>query len=233
MRRSLISKIALALALIAAGYFGALALRTNLLAEQGNQWGSWQSRKQFDADKAAIAAEREKPRFKGVIDGIFITPGGSIPSEYTTAKELCGTQQSKVVSWDKAGQLDLTLDLPKEYTLQEPNMDTVVVACGDTVFNARRAYHFKQHEPLREQGELVIGRSLIRYDEVDTAVDRPEIMNISGRDVVVIGPITDDGAGQNMRAYFPEPFGKTFIQAYNMPRKDFLELVTLVASSTH
>ncbi len=213
------SKIVLAIALIVTGYFGAQAMRAELQARP-------RPLSAIDEADIALKMEANKPRFIGDIDGIFIAPQGTpVPEHYTTYEDVCGNQYGKSVPWSQAGELDLTLDLPEDYVLNEDALYTDVVACGDTVFVAHRGYTTKS-------GEVSIGRSLFDHDELDVAVDRPKIEHINGRDVVIIESLTSDGIFQGSYAYFPETFGKTFISANSMPQAEFRDLVALVASST-
>lgn len=218
------SKIILALALIASGYFGAQALRTNLEAAHPRQ--PQQLTANLDAIDRALHAERVKPRFVGDVSGIFIAPDNTeVPPQYATFDRICKGEQGRSVPWEQAGELDLQLELPDTYVLQKDDINTDVVACGDTVFVARRVYS-------TPSGDVIIGRSRFDYDQVDVAVDRPKAEHINGRDVVIVDPLTPDGTFQNAYAWFPEPFGKTFISAVSLSQADFRELVALVASST-
>jgi hypothetical protein len=218
----------LSVAIAAAGFIAASAIRTSLWAEGQPRGDASQARV-----LAQIEAERLRPRFTGEIGGIFLAPQGTtVPERYVTNEDICGSNPSNVVPWDDAGELDLHLQLPSEYRLLSADMDTVVVECGGTVFNARRKYEFRPHDPKQEVAEVIIGRVRTTNDEVDVAVDRPKVMTFAGSQVVVIEPITEDGKWQTMEAYMPEAFGGTFVHAYNMPRADFLTLVELVASNS-
>jgi hypothetical protein len=207
---------------VGAGFVGAVALRTTLTAEEKNP----NKIVGLDAIEKAARAEEKKPKFAGDIDGMFLAPAGTpVPETYVTFDDVCTTPFSEEVSWDRAGELDLKLDLPKEYVLQPDHENTGVIACGDTVYTARRVYTAKS-------GWATIGRSYLTTEEVDVAVDRPKILHINGRDVVMIEPMTAEGTFQNSYAWFPEPFGDTFVYGHGLSQNDFTALVKLVASST-
>jgi hypothetical protein len=219
------SKVILALALIASGYVGANALRTNLQAEE--ELRSFEPPANFAKLESALYAERKMPRFVGDIDGIFLAPEGiPVPETYTTFEKLCGEQRGTSVPWERAGELDIELALPEKYVFQHDDINTDVVACGDTVFVARRVY------TTPSGGEVIIGRTLFGSSELDVAVDRPKIVYISGREAVVVEPLTEEGFLQTGYAWFPEPFGKTFINTLNLSRSELNELVAIVAAST-
>lgn len=221
MTFSLAHKVLLGIALVATGYFGAQAMRATLEARQEAPRGL------FDEADIAVKAEATKPRFVGDVGGIFIAPEGTpVPERYTTFEDTCGDQWGKNVSWEEAGELDFAIPLPATYAFQPDDINTAVVACGDTVFIARRVY------TTASGGEVIIGRTLFDYSDIDVAVDRPTTQRIADRDVVLIEPITESGVFQNAYAYFPETFGKTFVHASNLSRSEFRELVAMVASST-
>ena len=217
---SITSKIVLAIALIVTGYFGAQAMRANLEARPRQMSA-------IDEADIALKVEANKPRFVGDVGGIFIAPEGTpVPEQYATYESLCGEQFGKSVPWNRAGELDFDITLPEGYVLQTNDINTDVVACGDTVFVARRVYN------VPSGGQAIIGRTLLTYSDTSVAVDRPQARHINGRDVVVVEPLTNSGLFQNAHALFPEPFGITFIDAIDMSSSEFNKLVAYVASST-
>lgn len=184
---------------------------------------------------AALAIERNKPRFSGDIGGIFLAPHGvPVPEKYTSFEDVCGLEPSSItIPDDQAGQLTLDLELPTEYAIQKDDMDYGVVACGNGVpYIAKKTYTYDDSIKGHSQALIIIGRTVLNYDEIDTASDRPKVMKIAGRDVVVIEPLTEDGFLENGIAMIPESFGLTFVHTSSLPREEFMKLVELVASST-
>lgn len=223
--KRLIAALSLWAALGFVGFFGARFLRTTLLADPERLMP-------IPDHSALLAAERQKPRFVGDIAGIFLAPRGEpVPEHYVTYEDVCDSQPAIEVSPQRAGMLALPLKLPSEYILVEDSLNTGVIACGNTVSGARWQYD----GPRQSTGivpYIVIGRSLFTHDEIDVAVDRPTSTVIGGREAVVLEALTPDGYDQHARAWFPEPFGYTFIQATDLPHADFMTLAELVASAT-
>ncbi|GMU73968.1 MAG: hypothetical protein AMXMBFR44_1670 [Candidatus Campbellbacteria bacterium] len=212
--------------LVVSGIAGALYLRATLVADDTVRLAP------IPDHSALEAQERAKPRFVGEIGGIFLAPQGTpVPEKYTTFEDLCGDTLTEDVPDDLAGALELSLELPKEYVLQENDINTGVIACGNTVTAARKAYTYALPQ-YADEAYITVGRSILGYDEIDVAYDRPKTLVVAGREVVIVEPITDDGYIQYAAAWIPEPFGDTFIHSSGLPRIEFLKLVELVASST-
>lgn len=212
--------------LVATGVVGALYLRTELIADDTARLA------RIPDHSALEAQERAKPRFVGDINGIFLAPQGTpVPEEYTSYKNICGDTPTVDVADDQAGALELSLDLPKEYVLQEEDMNTGVIACDGMVYAARKAYTYALPQ-YDDEAYIIIGRSILGHDEINTAYDRPKVATIAGRTVIIVEPLTEDGFLQNGSAWISEPFGKTFVSTSNLPRAEFLKLVELVASTT-
>ena len=97
----------------------------------------WESVTAQDAPKAepppltVINEEATKPRFEGEILGVFIGPAEKMPDTFVTYEDLCGSATTELVSWEKAGELDLAVSLPGQYKLESDSPNTGVFACGD------------------------------------------------------------------------------------------------------
>lgn len=212
--------------LVVSGIAGALYLRATLVADDTIRLAP------VPDHSALEAQERAKPRFVGEVGGIFLAPQGTpVPEEYTTFEDVCGdTLYTQVVPDERAGALELTLDLPSEYVLVQ-DVASGVIACGDTVIGMNLVYDGPA-QPTGIVPYVTISRSIVDHDEIDAATERIQLRNISGRDVIVMEPLTKDGYGQWGRAWISEPFGFTVVHTVDLPRDEFLKLVELVASST-
>ena len=223
-----VSAVVLFLGLVLAGYIGVQYFNPALLADQKDNKNPVRRYYEHQAD---FAQEEHKPRFSGEIGGIFLASEGTpIPEKYSQGKTICNEQKSWIVSDDQAGVLSLDLQLPEEFVLDTESLNTGTVACDGGVTVSRKSYLY--YWPNGDTGDIVIGRSFLTYDEQSVASDRVRAQKIAGRDVVIINTVTEYGYWDHAYAYFPEPFGVTFIQAFSLPRSEFMKLVELVASST-
>lgn len=174
--------------------------------------------------------ERQEPRFAGDILGIFIGPSDSpAPSQYVTHDDVCPPGATTVeVPREQAGVLDLRLDLPGEFVLQDDSVNTGVIACDGAVYAARWHYLYKSASGMT--ADIVIGRTLFNHwDGWDVAASRVHATVIAGRDAVVIEPVTPDGLASRSGVAFPEPFGMTFISAANLSSDELHRLAERVA----
>jgi hypothetical protein len=64
------------------------------------------------------------------------------------------------------------------------------------------------------------------------AVSRVSTEVIGGRQAIVVRPATDDGLAQMSEVIFPEPFGKTDIDAFNLSAADLLAVAEAVAAAS-
>lgn len=178
-----------------------------------------------------LSVEDAKQRFVGDIGGIFIAPDDTtpVPEEYTSYKDVCGDFPTIPMQWGDAGQLDLRVELPKKYELVVDDMNTGVVGCKNVAYAARRFYRVVQED---REAFVVIGRSILEHDTWSLAHDRLELVSSGGRQVILANTLTSDGSVDMGLAWIPESFGTTFITSSGLPRKDFLELVALIASTT-
>jgi len=179
-----------------------------------------------------LEQERQQPRFVGELLGIFNRPSSDVPlpEGYQTYTDVCGSLPTVDVRRERAGALDLTLNLPPDYVLQADSMNTGVIACGDTVYAARWEYTHKASNGMT--ANIVIGRGIFRYEEYDVAASRVKTAVFAGREAVLIEPWTPDGLAQRSGVLFPEPFGVTFIHAADLPLDELLRLAEIVAEAT-
>ncbi len=227
---SRVSKALLIIVFIVAGFFLAQSFRSSLVADGPSELFA----KHASLD-ALAAEEAAKPRFIGEIGGIFIAPEGTkIPDEYVTFEDLCGDLFTKSVEWGRAGILNFDVKMPPEYVLEEEDdLLTGVVACGETVTGVNRFYRGPTWQN-GVQSQVTISRTLGApfFQDISVAEERPKLMTIEGREVIVIQPLTKDGYEQHGYAWFPESFGVTSLHTVDLPRKDFMSLVKTIARDT-
>ncbi len=174
--------------------------------------------------------ERQKPRFQGELLGIFIAPRGVATPEEFAPKFTCDTR-AELKRVDEAGELDMALNLSDNYKLDENSLNTGVSICNGKVFAARWAYTVTVTS-TGYPGEVLISRNPSLDFTADVAEDRVKTLNIEGREAIVAEPITANGISSWSAVIFPEPFGKTSIQAAGLALEDLMEVARAVALAT-
>lgn len=173
--------------------------------------------------------EAAKPKFEGEVMGFFVgPPGARVPDKFVTGEELCGSQFTEQVSWDKAGELDLAVNLPEPFRFIPDSMNTGTIACGDTVYAARWDYAAPQ--PSGYPGSLVIARSRFKYDEFDVSTERVTVTEIGGLPAVYIQPLSPNGIGSAAGVIFPGDAVTTLIKSSGVPSADLLKVAEIVAA---
>ncbi len=190
-----------------------------------------------------IIGEGQKPGFVGDKLGIFIDAAEEdvdVPAQYVTAEDICPPDAPHApASWEQAGELAFSLNLPPEYTTVADDMDDGAVACGDVVYVAKRVYQHAEHG-----GRVTIGRTrLTVVDGMHWPSERVKVVGLAGREAVLFEPIYPERyeptyperygfGGQSTQIVFPEPFGMTFIYANGVDLSDVMALGELVAEAT-
>ncbi len=101
-----------------------------------------------------------------------------------TYDDVCPPGATTVeVPREQAGALDLRLDLPGEFVLQDDSLNAGVIACDGTVYAARRHYLYKSANGMT--ADIVIGRTVFNHwDGWDVAASRVHAVVVAGRDAV-------------------------------------------------
>jgi hypothetical protein len=180
-----------------------------------------------------IIEDQKKPPFIGDKLGIYIvgTPDQEVdvPAQYVTAEEIC-PNGSSVMSWDQAGALALSLELPPEYVFLPDDPDTGAFACNDVVQIAKRAYG---RDGIRK---VLIARTRITVrDTLHWPADRVKVVTIGGREAVLLEPVHPEGSehgGTSTEILFPEPFGMTYIHTNDLTLAETLRLGEILVEAT-
>ena len=188
-------------------------------------------------------AELLGPPFEDELLGIFIGPNlvespEAIPDTFLKPGEACPPgARSEVISWEQAGELNLDLELPPEYVLQEGSLNTGAFACGDRVTGTIRHYDLRLDGD--RSADIFIGRNVFRLADYHVTANRVKTAVFAGREAVVIEPAYRDGrhvsgvfASARSGVFFLEPFGATFISGSGLPTEDLLKLAQIVAEAT-
>ena len=195
----------------------------------------WESATAEDGDDGRaphpdlINEEATKPKFEGELLGFFLGPrDGEIPEKFVTYEELCGSQPTVQVAWDKAVDLDLSLVLPKPFELNTNSLNTGVVACGDAIYAAR--WEYTALRPDGNFGSLFVARSRFKYEEFDVSAGRVNASEIGGVPAIVIGPLTPNGLGSIAGVIFPGESVTTVLRSSGVSDEELLEIAEIVAA---
>ncbi len=192
-----------------------------------------QSSKAVDvaAIQQALTAEKQRPRFVGAIDGIFIAPStDQFPDDLRAKRERLVAGGCVDVPRARAGVLDLAREpvFPAGYVLNPG--DPEVIACSDVVTGVNRQYSFTNADGL--PSEVLVSRSIATAWGLDVAADRVKAVKVGRRDAIVIRPETPDGTGQTSMVLFPEPFGLTFVSAFNVSASELNQILVALTTAT-
>ncbi len=186
--------------------------------------------------REVFEAEARKPDFRGEVNGIFVATiddsrnWSALPPDLLLPEELCQGKPEEVVPWEKAGELALDVKLPPHYEYDAENINSGLLACGDTITVARWTYKVTSYNGF--PAEVTIARSFYRLMFTDASVDRVKSTVIGGREAVLIEPVTPNGLGSSVQVAFPEDFGMTWIGSAGFPLSDMLMIAKLVAEAT-
>lgn len=188
---------------------------------------------------AEIEADKSLPRFNGELLGIRIVPPDDPDREKLEREAIeavCGSASPTTsLPWERAGELDLAVDMPSELVLQVDDPNTGLIGCGDKAFAARWKYVSEQ--PDGWQANMMLVRGLAdpgaRLFVIDASVERVSTVEVEGREAVLISPVTPSGRGSPSAIVFPEAFGVTQVTAFDMPTEQLLKVGRAVAAATN
>ena len=176
------------------------------------------------------AAEREQPRFTGELLGMFIGPSEA------AWPEKARTDQAQLVAGGCVGVprsaaaalgFPRPLRLPAEYVAEEQQSAT---ACSGNVTGLGWRYTATGANGIA--ANISISRAVAKALVYDVAADRVAVQSLGGRDAIFIRPITPDGLAQISYVVFPESFGVTEIQTFNLPEVGVLAVAEAVAEAS-
>jgi hypothetical protein len=214
------------LAVLGAGGFGVARLIGNAVSTGAERPGQ--------ADEKTIeqrqATESAQPRFTGELLGISIGP-----SEDTWPQQARADQAQLVaggcvsVSRSTAGALEFPrpLALPADYVAKEQQLAT---ACSGKVSGLGWQYTASGANGI--PANVSISRAVAKALVYDVATDRVSVQSIGGRDAIFIRPVTPDGLAQISYVVFPESFGVSEIQTFNLSEAGVLAVAEAVAEAS-
>lgn len=214
--------------LIFIGFLGALLFWSQPQADSDVSSYQIPDSPQDDGDTISEYRPHDPNLFVGDLGGIFLAPYGTpVPKEYPTFRDICGSSLESVsLPLEQSGALSFDIDLPKEYIFEDGSAN----ACDNVLYEVWKNYVFRL--PGGRDASVQIDHSLFRYIQTAVSTTSPQLIKIADRDVVITSPLTIIPGFDVTHAWIPEPFGVTSIHITNLPQKEFMELINIVASST-
>jgi hypothetical protein len=193
---------------------------------------------QLDQSKTQEAKDATEHRFVGEKLGIYIAPSrDQLPREVWEEDVELSSAGCVPTSIDNAASLDFTDPLRMSAAFALSEMDSAntgtnpwALSCGGVLRS--RGWDYTATGPQGTPATLSIVRTTTTYDTQEVAESRVSIRIVGGREAVVIEPLSPDGLAQRTLIYFPEPFGKTSIHAFNLPEADVLKVAEAVAEAS-
>jgi hypothetical protein len=214
------------LAVLGAGGFAAAKLIGGAAGTEAERPGQVD----FDTIERRQATETAQPRFVGELLGIFIGPSKDTWPEQVRAEDdrvLAGGCVNVPRSTAGALEFPRPLALPAGYAAEE---EQPAVACSGKVTGLGWGYSGAGSSGVA--GHVSISRAVSKALEYNVAANRVSVRSIGGRDAIFVRPVTDDGLAQISYVVFPESFGVTEIQMFNLPDKDVLAVAEAVAEAS-
>jgi len=193
---------------------------------------------QLDAIQTQQAAKDSEGRFVGQLLGIYLAPSvDQIPKEISEEDDRLTSAGCESVSVQEASSLDFAraLQMPDGYVIAtEDSANTGfnpwALSCGGTVRSRGWDYTTAGVEGIPAQVSVV--RVITRYDTQSVAKSQVSTETIGGREAVVVSPASSSGLGERYLIYFPESFGKTSIQTFNLDQDAALKVAEAVAEAS-
>lgn len=233
-----IKTLAVALVLLAALGAGGFFAGRALVGDGGSVAQEPSLSEQLDAVQTLEAARRTEARFAGELLGIYIAPSlEQLPREIQKEREERLASGCTEIPVGQAAELDFgeALALPAEYILSDQDAggtgnNPYAFSCSGQVATVGWTYDVAGASGTPATVSIV--RSTNTYDVQDVAASQVSTEVIRGREALVIRPASRDGLAQRHLIYFHEPFGMTFIHAFNLPESEVLKVAEAVAEAS-
>jgi hypothetical protein len=180
---------------------------------------------------AVATADRQRPRYVGQLLGMYIGATESDwPQVYRDERQAQLAGGCVAATPEQGAALDFSrpVSLPAAY-VQSPAAPNVVV-CSGRITGFDRSYQLTASNGL--VADVTVARSVSRVFLFDAAAERVSPTAIGGRPAILVRPATNDAVGQRSDVIFPEPFGSTFIVAFNLPLPELLQLAERIAEAS-
>ena len=226
MKKKRVALMVALVVMVGGAGFGVAQLIRGAIGTQAEQPG----KVDINAIQTEQATEKAQPRFSGELLGISIAPSKDqwpAQAQAENAQLLAGECVDVPVASATALQFPRPLQLPSEYVAEESPSAT---ACGGKVTGLGWTYTTSGTNGIPAHVSITrgVGKELV----YDVAADRVSVQTIGGRDAIVIRPDTADALAQISYVVFPESFGVTEIQVFNLSETGLLAVASAVAEAS-
>lgn len=231
------NRLVVALVLIAALGTGGFFIGRQLMSG-GSQAQAPGLSNQLRAVQTQEAQKQAEPRFSGQLLGIYLAPSlDQLPPDVQSEHERLSVGGCVPVSVEQASALDLPrpLAMPPSYVLAQQDSANVgtnpwALACGGSV--SSRGWDYTTTGAQGIPATVSIVRIVTKYDTQDVAKSQVSTQIIGGREAIIVRPASSGGLAQRYLIYFPESFGHTSIQTFNLPEADALKVAEAAAEAS-
>lgn len=193
---------------------------------------------QLSVVQTQAAQKQAEPRFVGQLLGIYLAPSlDQLPAEVQARHQRLSAGGCVPVPVEQASALNLLrpLAMPPGYVLSQQDSANAgsnpwALACGGSVSSHGWDYTITGAQGIPATVSIV--RIVTKYDTQDVAKSQVSAQTIGGRGAVVVRPASSSGLAQRYLVYFPELFGMTSIQTFNLPEADALQVAEAVAGAS-
>lgn len=227
-----------AVVVVVLGTAGFLVGRYFVGADGGSEAKQPSVANQLDAIQTQQAAKDAEARFVGQMLGIYLAPSlDQIPKQVWEDDDRLTSGGCVSVGVDEAKSLDFArpLQMPVGYTVAtEDSANTGsnpwALACSGTVRS--RGWDYTTPGVQQIPAKVSVVRQATNYDTQSVAKSQVSTQTIGGRDAVVVSPASSSGLAQRYLIYFPESFGMTAIQTFNLDKDAAFKVAEAVAGAS-
>ena len=234
-RKLLLASVAVISVLGTAGF---LAGRYFVGGDKGSEAQQPSVANQLDAIQTQQAAKDAEERFIGQPLGIHLAPSlDKIPKEVWAEDDRLTSGGCAPVSVDDAKSLDFArpLQMPDGYAVATEDAANTgsnpwALVCGGTVRS--RGWDYTTPGVQQIPAKVSVVRLATNYDTQSVAKSQVSTQTFGGREAVVVRPASSSGLAQRYLIYFPESFGMTAIQTFNLDQDAAFKVAEAVAGAS-
>lgn len=177
------------------------------------------------------ADEAEIPFTEAELLGITLASSmETMPADIRSRQDRLIAGGCVSITRSSAPELDLArgFTLAKEYAMEADSPHAT--ACGGHPSGLQWDYTVDGAQGT--VGTVSIVRVTTNYETANVAASRVSTQVVGGREAIVVRPRAADGLAEASKVIFPETFGMTVVQAFNVSETQLLEVANAVAEVT-